>query len=248
MRVIKKSTGLVLLTWFVVALPAAGGGQAPAPVSLEEIIEKQRELEREQERLQQTIAVLRRQVRPQRQGSGSPLAKFNPRISLNGLFAAAGFSDDESLNFGDHDPKENGFNVQNVELFVQASVDPYFTAQSNIVFFFENGATKVELEETFMTTTVLPFNLQAMGGRFFTRFGRMNWQHPHRWDFANQSVIHNGLFGTDGLRGPGLQASWLIPVPLYLELIGSAPTPRGEIGVSFLGEHEAAKEKSAIGG
>ena len=76
----------------------------------------------------------------------------------------------------------------------------------------------------------------------------MNWQHPHRWDFADQSVIHNRLFGTDGLRGPGLQASWLIPVPLYLELIGSAPTPRGEIGVSFLGEHEAAKEKLAIEG
>ena len=205
MRVIKKSTGLVLLTWFVVALPASGGGQAPAPVSLEEIIEKQRELEREQERLQQTIAVLKRQVRAQRQGSGSPLAKFNPRISLNGLFAAASFSDDESLNFGDHDPKENGFNVQNVELFAQASVDPYFTAQSNIVFFFENGATKVELEEALMTTTALPFNLQAMGGRFFTRFGRMNWQHPHRWDFADQSVIHNRLFGTDGLRGPGFK-------------------------------------------
>ena len=73
-----------------------------------------------------------------------------------------------------------------------------------------------------------------MAGQYFTRFGRQNWQHPHQWDFADQPVILNRIFGPDGLRGPGAQLSWLAPTPFYLEFIGSAQQAQGEIATSFL--------------
>jgi hypothetical protein len=162
------------------------------------------------------------------------LAPFNPKISLNGLFSAAMFSKKDNLNFGDHDPNTNGFKLQNGELHLQGTVDPYFQMDSNIVLTIDKGDTKVELEELYGTSLALPANLQLVAGQYFTRFGRQNPQHPHQWDFADQPVILNRIFGPDGLRGPGAQLSWLAPTPFYLEFIGSAQQAQGEIATSFL--------------
>ncbi len=201
-------------------------------------------LEQNYEEQQVEIKKLKQELKQQRRGLlNSTIARFNPKIALNGLFTAAGFSDDEPLNFGGHDPKENGFNVQALELNFRGAIDPYFSAQVNLNTFIEEGETIVELEEGFLTTQALPYNVQLMGGQFFTRFGNMNHIHAHAWDFVDQPIILNRLLGPDGLRGPGLQASWLAPTPFYLEFIGSAQQARGEIAISFLG-----KEGETVGG
>src|SRR5712692_3050752 len=174
------------------------------------------------------------QVQQQRAASRGILAPFNPKISLNGLFSAAMFSKKDNLNFGDHDPNVQGFKLQNGELHLQGTVDPYFQMDSNIVLTIDKGDTKVELEELYGTSLALPANLQVVAGQFFTRFGRQNPQHPHQWDFADQPVILNRIFGPDGLRGPGLQLSWLAPTPFFLEFKASAQQAQGDIATSFL--------------
>src|SRR5437867_6588853 len=171
---------------------------------------------------------LERQVQQQRAASRGILAPFNPKISLNGLFSAAMFSKKDNLNFGDHDPNVQGFKLQNGELHLQGTVDPYFQMDSNIVLTIDKGDTKVELEELYGTSLALPANLQVVAGQFFTRFGRQNPQHPHQWDFADQPVILNRIFGPDALRGPGLQLSWLAPTPFFLEFKASAQQAQGE--------------------
>src|SRR5713226_3071177 len=183
---------------------------------------------------EQRLKELEVQVGQQRAASRGLLAPFNPKISLNALMAASMFSNKNNLNFGDHDPNTNGFKLQNGELHLQGTVDPYFQMDSNIVLTIDKGATKVELEELYGTSLALPANLQLVAGQYFTRFGRQNRQHPHQWDFADQPVILNRLFGPDGLRGPGAQLSWLAPTPFYLEFIGSAQQAEGEIATSFL--------------
>lgn len=172
------------------------------------------------------------------QPPGRPLAlsSLNPEISLNGLVAAGYFSEAENLNFGGHDPKNQGFTFQNLELTLGATVDPYARADAHIIYLIEDGESVVELEEAYLTTLALPYRLQLIGGQFFTRFGRLNAQHPHAWDFADQPVINNRLFGGDGLRNPGIQLSWLTPLPFYLELIGSVQNANGETAASFLSE------------
>src|SRR6266705_1292275 len=180
------------------------------------------------------IKDLERQVKQQRASSRGILAPFNPKISLNAMFAAAMFSEKDNLNFGDHDPKVQGFNVQNVELHAQGTVDPYFQMDLNLVTFIETATTKIELEEAYGTSLSLPANLQVVAGQFFTRFGRQNRQHPHQWDFVDPPVILNRMFGPDGLRGPGTQLSWLAPTPFYLEFIGSVQQAQGDIAASFL--------------
>ena len=103
-----------------------------------------------------------------------------PNISIILDVAAAMFSDDDNLQGGAHDPNSNGFNLQQLELSLNKSVDPYFRFDSNIVF----SLFGVEVEEAYATTIDLPWNLQVRAGQFLTRFGRINPTHPHSWDFV----------------------------------------------------------------
>jgi hypothetical protein len=170
------------------------------------------------------------------------------QIGLSGLFAAGGSSlGDEALanlQAGGHDPNRNGFTVQNIELTIGASVDPYFDAQANIIFLIDaEGETVVELEEAFFTTTSLPGGLQIKGGQFYTEFGRQNPMHPHSWSFVDQPVVLSRFFGGDGLRSQGVRAAWLLPTDWYSEVYVGTQNARGETATSFLSE-----EGEEIGG
>src|SRR5215468_2822183 len=143
-------------------------------------------------------------------------------ISFDGLFALAYSSarDLDHIEVGDHDPQQRGFNARNIELAFDGAVDPYFEGFANIVFKLDNdNNTDVEVEEAFMQTTSLPFNLQVKGGQFFAAFGRINPQHPHVWDFVDYPIVAGKFLGPDGLRGVGAQISWIIPVRWYSQLL-----------------------------
>jgi hypothetical protein len=152
------------------------------------------------------------------------LQSLNPDLSFVADFALAGFSTDEPLQAGGHDPQKNGFNLQQLELSVSASVDPYLRFDSNIVF----AQFGVEIEEAYATTLALPYGLQVRAGQFLTRFGRLNNTHPHAWTFVDQPFAIGRIFGGEGNRGLGVETSWLAPTPWYVELVGSATDATGE--------------------
>ena len=189
---------------------------------------------------QETAALAAARSMPSRQSpatvAGNPL-----QIGLSGLFAAGGSNADNDelagLQAGGHDPSRNGFTVQNVELSLGATVDPYFDGQANIIFLIDSeGETVVELEEAFLTTRNLPWGLQVKGGQYFTEFGRQNPQHPHAWAFVDQPVVLSRFFGGDGLRSQGARVSWLAPTPWYSEFYLGAQNANGETVSSFLAE------------
>ncbi len=166
-------------------------------------------------------------------GGGS---KNYMNISFDGQFSLAGSSarDLSHIEVGDHDPQQRGFNARNIELALDGAVDPYFEGFANIVFKLDNdNETEIEVEEAFMQTTGLPSGLQVKAGQFFTAFGRLNAMHPHTWDFADDSLVHGRLLGSDGLRGVGAQVSWTLPVPWYSQFIVAAQNGRGNTGFSF---------------
>jgi hypothetical protein len=146
--------------------------------------------------------------------------------------ALAAFTSEEPLQDGGHDPSQNGFNFQQLELSIGSVVDPYLRFTGNIVF----SQFGVEIEEAYVTTLDLPASLQVRAGQFLTRFGRINNTHPHAWDFADQPFILSRVFGGEGNRGLGLEVSWLSPLPWYLEVLGSATDANGEATArSFFG-------------
>src|SRR5438045_3443793 len=122
------------------------------------------------------------------------------------------------LELGDHDPIKRGFSLRNAEIAVDGAVDPYFKGFGNIVFKLDkNNETSTELEEAFLQTTSLPWNLQLKGGQFFANFGRQNPQHPHQWAFVDQPLVLTRLLGQEGLRTIGAQVSWLFLTTFFLE-------------------------------
>ena len=150
---------------------------------------------------------------------------MNPDLSVIAAFALAAFSDDDAqMQTGGHDPTDNGFNLQQLELSVGAAVDPYFRFDANLVFSLEG----VEIEEAYATTLDLPARLQVRIGQLLTAFGRINATHPHTWHFVDQPFAIGRVFGGEGNRGLGLELSWLTPLPWYVLLVGSATGAGGE--------------------
>jgi hypothetical protein len=162
-------------------------------------------------------------------------SSMNPDLSFVTDLALAGFSTEEPLQSGAHDPQRNGFTLQQLEMSISKAVDPYFHFTANVVF----SQFGVEIEEAYATTMALPGNLQLRVGQFLTRVGRLNPTHPHSWEFVDQPFVLGRLFGGEGNRGLGLEASYLAPLPWYLEIVGSLSDAAGEATArSFYGAED----------
>ncbi|HVZ75263.1 MAG TPA: hypothetical protein VHJ20_22955 [Polyangia bacterium] len=105
-----------------------------------------------------------------------------------------------------------GFGVQEVELAASAAIDPYL---EGAVFLTIPNLDGLEVEEAYLVTTALPANLQFKAGTFRSQLGRNNTQHLHLQNFTRRPLMTALLFGEDGLRGPGAQASVLLPLPWF---------------------------------
>ena len=155
---------------------------------------------------------------------GGGVQSLNPDLSFIADVAAGWFSRRPPLESGEHDPRNNGFTLQQLELAASSAVDPYFRFDSFIVFKVprpDGEPGGVEIEEVYASTTSLPANLQLRVGQFLTRFGRFNPTHPHTWDFVDQPLVIGRLFSPDGNRGLGAELSYLAPLPWYVEALAS---------------------------
>ncbi len=151
---------------------------------------------------------------------GGPTA-FNPAISviLAGQYADTS-EDPESYHIagfmpsdGEIGPGERSFNLGESELTLSASVDPYFAASLTVALGAEGD---LGVEEAFFRTTSLPAGLSLKGGRFFSGFGYLNEIHAHAWDFVDQPLVYQALFGGQYAQD-GVQLKWLAPTDLFLE-------------------------------
>lgn len=182
-------------------------------------------------------------VRAQQQSDSTP-ARRNPgaymNIGFSGLFDAGWSSTKNvrSLQLGDHDPKVRGFTMPGSEISLEGAVDPYFKGFANIAYKLEpeTGETGVELEEAYVLTQALRYNLQVKAGQFLTDFGRQNTQHPHAWSFVDVPLALGRMFGADGLRGQGARVSWLLPTSFYTEAMFTVMNASGETAFSFLSD------------
>ncbi len=158
-------------------------------------------------------------------------------LSFDGMMAIGGSTASEPSHFlqlGDHDPQKNGFSLRNAELALDGAVDPYFKGFANIVLKLDNdNETSIELEEAYLQSVALPWNLQVKAGQFFANFGRQNPQHPHSWAFVDQPIILGRAFGPDGLRSVAGQLSWLVPTPFYTEAFLGVLDGQGSTSFSF---------------
>jgi hypothetical protein len=146
---------------------------------------------------------------------------LNPNLSVIGWFQAEA---------GDRVSAEGGraFALHEAEIGLQAAVDPYSRADFFISVSPDEGAA---LEEGYVTFLSLASGLSAKLGKFRQNFGKFNRTHPPEMPFADRPLVAERFLGEEGLAGTGASASWLVPLPLYLNLdVEVTNTPsRGEV-------------------
>lgn len=146
---------------------------------------------------------------------------FNPAISLilGGSYTSTS-RNPEDWNIagfpptgGEVGPGERSFNLGESELTFSANIDPYFSGQLTAAI---TGENEIEVEEAFVRTTALPDGFTGKMGRFFSGFGYLNEVHAHAWDFVDQPLVYQALFGGQA-RQEGVQVKWLAPTNLFVE-------------------------------
>ncbi len=109
-----------------------------------------------------------------------------------------------------HGTLDRGFNLREMELAFSGAVDPYFDVWATVAL----GPDEIEAEEVYVQTRKFVPGLQLRVGRFFSGVGHINKQHPHQWDFVDQALPYQAVFGGT-LAETGVQVTWLPNVPVY---------------------------------
>ena len=151
--------------------------------------------------------------------------EFNPAISviLDGVYrndfsgevedpAGFGGGHDHGHGHGHDHGIDEGMQLREAEITLSGTVDRYLDAMT--VLAVDEGGN-VEIEEAFIQTRSLPAGLRLKAGRFLSDIGYINRQHIHDWDFVDRPLVSDALFGDEGLRETGVQATWLAPLPFY---------------------------------
>ena len=168
--------------------------------------------------------------------SGGGANAFNPSISviLGGTYTSAS-RDPADWNIagftpaGDEiGPGDRSFNLGESELTVAANVDPYFSAQLTASI---TGENEIEVEEAFVRSSALPDGFTAKLGRFFSGVGYLNEVHAHAWDFIDQPLAYQAMFGGQFTQN-GAQVKWIAPTDVFLEFGAEAGN-----GDAFPGNH-----------
>lgn len=136
---------------------------------------------------------------------------LNPKISVIADFVG------QSGTGGDPSQTEDGFHLREVEIGIQADIDPYARADFFIGGMNDEGASP-ELEEGYITLMALPLGFQARGGKFRANFGRLNMVHPHELPQVDSPLVLDAFLGEERLTSTGFEVSRLFsPFGLYTE-------------------------------
>jgi hypothetical protein len=223
---------------FIAPVPAIGADDAEVQKIREEIKDLKdgyetriRQLEQRLEQTEQRPAAAPATAAAPAQSAPASANSFNPAISLilNGqlnnlqrdpaTYQIGGFI--PGAGDGGVGPGSRSFNLGESELTVSASIDPYL---SGYFVMSVNSENDVLVEESYIQNTGAIPGVTVKFGRMLSGFGYLNEIHAHAWDFVDAPLIHQAFFGGQLLED-GIQARWLAPTPMLVEL--GAETGRG---------------------
>ena len=226
---LSRSHGIPAIPWTVVIL--AFLAWAPASAQQRDSTRRDSTARRtpaDSARAADSIAVLRElerlQREPRAQTQGQQQGPTNPRL-LPDISVVGDLIADASPKGSTQEGGER-FSVREVELAVQAAVDPYFRGD---VFLGVSDLEGIGIEQAYLTATSLPWGLEVRLGRFLMPVGKQNTTHRHDLHTVDYPYAIQRFFGEEGLKGTGIYASRIFaPFGFYQELILTAVDRFGE--------------------
>jgi len=131
------------------------------------------------------------------------------------------------------DPEANQFRFAEFEVALQAPLDPYSAAK----FFVVQEEGEVKLEEGYIEYNALPGGLAVKAGEMRLDWGKLNRWHQHALPQADRPLVHQAIWGEEGLGGLGGSVSWLAPSFLghYNEVIVQVTNDNNDVAFSGRG-------------
>ena len=124
----------------------------------------------------------------------------NPRL-LPDISAVADLVADLSPDGSTLEDPNSRLTVREVEVALQAAVDPYFRGD---VFLGVSDEEGVSIEQAFLTTTALPQQIELRLGRVLLPVGKINATHRHDLHTAEYPWVTQRFLGPEGLKGTGV--------------------------------------------
>ncbi len=139
-------------------------------------------------------------------GQSFSQSSINPDISIIPDFRT--FTTTEK---GAAERNKLNFTLQEVEMAVQAPLNPYARADIFIAFSPDKNAP-VDIEEAyFLIQKGLPLNLNIKGGKFLVDFSKLNTVHAHTFPFVHRPRYQQNFFGEEGLTDIGVEINSILP-------------------------------------
>ncbi|NUM79753.1 hypothetical protein HUU42_03025 [bacterium] len=149
--------------------------------------------------------------------------QVNPDISVIPDFRTAWHNEP-----GTADKNHLNFNLEEVEVAIQAPLNPYARADV-FVAFTGNEDEPVDIEEAYFTILKgLPLNFNIKGGKFLVDVSKLNTAHPHIYSFVYRPLYQSNYFGDEGLKDEGVEFNTLLPTGnVYTKISATVGTGNG---------------------
>jgi hypothetical protein len=140
---------------------------------------------------------------------------LNPNISMGGDFFA-GYSSSKSdfvSKPGDISYGNNRFEMREIELSLQAPLDPFTRGKA----FISISKEEIAIEEAYMEWLNLPLNMNLKAGIFYAEYGPLNRYHDHALPQFDRPRALVNYFSNAGLGGWGISLSFMLPTLLFAD-------------------------------
>lgn len=134
-----------------------------------------------------------------------PQTLVNPDLSVIGDVRFVGRGDAAAAAL---QARTAQFEFNELELNVNAYLNPYMRADVTVAFPDLEGSVEVE-EANMSVLRGLPLSLQMNVGKYFLDFGKLNTQHPHQWPWMETPLVIRSFLGPEGARVLGARATTL---------------------------------------
>ena len=155
-----------------------------------------------------------------------------PDISVIGDFAG-------SVTDNKNSASEKGFLVKELEFAFQGYLYPEVRADIFFALHRHGGTLEPELCEASVSFLKLVDGLSLKTGKIHVDFGKINKIHQHERPYVDQPVVITNFLGAHGLVGEGADLSYLLPLPVFVQLA---------VGAWQIPAHEHEPEEVSVAG